>query len=146
MAAAIGLKVMRNNNAGGGETAAESPTPMSEETATAIAAESATPAGAPSEAAPVSTPLGGGVSTAVAAGTAKSAPTPYDLSPRPSPARSKPTPVIDDEVTDFTANTPKPAKTKVASIPKATPKGGNAIDEMPVEGPPAQILFGKGAA
>ena len=69
--------------------------------------------------------------------------TPFDLSPTPAPAAAGAP--ADDLPRSGSAEAPRPASTKrIAMIPKGTPRSGNVIDEMPVEGPPASMVFGKG--
>lgn len=118
MAAAIGMKLAKISGSGDG-------TPVESATPTAVAVGSVAPVGSSNPATPEN--------------TVKAAPTitPFDMRPT---ATARVVTENDDPAT------PKPTPTKkVAMITKGSPTPDDAMNDLPVEGPPASLVFGKGA-
>ena len=127
MAAAIGMKLARTPGKTADPVVEASGTEAETATPTAVADASVAP---PASETPAVEPA------------ASATITPFDRSPRP-PAptpRNEATPRVSS---DFgSPSTPRPVGTKKLAMVKGTPVP-NAIDEMPVEGAPASITFGK---
>ena len=123
MAAAIGMKLAQRAGRTGVPVAEASGT---EATPTAVAEASGAPA----------SPVSSGVNAAPTI-------TPFDLSPKTPVPQMDGTP-RSGSTSVSVGGTPRPTATKKLAMVKGTPVPGNAIDEMPVEGPPASITFGKG--
>lgn len=136
MAAAIGMKLARGGF-GRGAQVARSGTPIGDSTTVAprvLEASSPSEGGAP-------TPYDLAASSPAAAGEdegsngADEAPTDEDE----GSARV-------DEGTRRVEKTSRSRSSRVAAVPKRTPRARkDAIDELPVEGPPAKLVFGKAA-